>query len=146
MIGAIALNCIEDIEAKVASVPNIPRARVFHVYSEEELIERTKGLGFPCVGVVYDGLRATPEPGATSKIGGSAELVVTVILFFRQDTKAKIDPKDSVVATLDAIREKILKTKSPSGHFWKFQVEAAVEGKTGLLAYVQRWATPVQLV
>lgn len=141
---AIAIKCIEDIEARVASLAAL-KGRVFHVYSEEELVERTKGVSFPCAGVVYDGMMASEESGSTAKMGGSAELVVTVMLFFRQSTIAKTDPKGTTVAMLDEIRSKILTTRSPSGHFWKFKVEAAVEGKQGLLTYVQRWATPVQL-
>lgn len=144
-MSAIAIDCIQDIEAKVESLPAL-RGRVFHVYSEEELVERTKGLSFPCVGVIYDGLRSVGEPGKDSgKMGSSAELVVTVMIFFRQDTKAKNDPKESVVSQLDVIRKNILRTKSPSGHFWRFQIEAAVAGKEGVLTYLQRWVTPVQL-
>lgn len=142
----VAINCIEDIVKKVETVPGL-KGRVFHVYSEEELIERTKGLSFPCAGIVYDGMRAISEGGKdTHKIGGSAELVVSVMVFFRQDTKAKVDPKETTVAVLDSLRGKLITTKSPTGHFWKFQVEAAVEGKNGVLAYLQRWATPIQLV
>lgn len=142
---AIAINCIEDISAKVEQVTGL-KGRVFHVYSEEELIERTKGVSFPCVGVVYDGMRALPESGSTHKIGGSAELVVSVMIFFRQDTKSKADPKETTVNYLDRIRSQLIRTKAPTGHYWKFQVEAAVEGKNGVLAYLQRWATPTQLV
>ena len=142
---ALAINCIRDVENKVEAVPAF-RGRVFHVYSEDELIERTKGMSFPCVGVVYDGIRSVGEPGKdTGKMGSSAELVVSVMIFFRQDTKAKADPKESVVGHLDTIRSQLLRTKSPAGHFWRFQIEAAVAGKEGLLAYLQRWATPVQL-
>lgn len=144
-MSAIALDCIADVSKKVEELP-VLRGRVFHVYSEEELVERTKGLSFPCVGVVYDGIRSVGEPGKdTGKMGSSAELVVSIMIFFRQETKAKTDPKESVVSQLDSIRSKLLRTKSPAGHFWRFQIEAAVAGKEGVLTYLQRWATPVQL-
>ena len=142
---AIATDCIESIEDVLRTIPGLEK-RVFHVYSDEELIERTKGLSFPCVGVVYDGLMGREEPGATGKLSSTADLVVSIMLFFRQNTRATTDPKDTTVETLDTIRSKILETRAPSGHLWKFQLEAAVEGKQGLLTYVQRWATPVQLV
>lgn len=145
-MSGIAINCIDDLVAKISKIPSV-KGKVFHVYSEEELTERCKGITSLWVGVVYDGLRAISEGGKdTHKIGGSAELVASVIILFRQDTKATIDPKETVVSLLDTIRKGVITTKSPSGHFWKFQVEAAVEGKSGVLAYVQRWATPVQLV
>lgn len=142
---AIAIKCIDDLEARIKTIPAL-KDRVFHIYSEDELMERTKGLSFPCVGVVYDGMMAIPEQGPSAKIGASAELVATVMVFFRQDTKAKTDPKDTTVALLDEIRSKIFATRSPTRHHWRFKLEAAVEGKQGVLTYVQRWATPAQLV
>lgn len=145
MTNAVAINCTDDVVSKVESVTGL-KGRVFTVFSEEELIERTKGLGFPCVGVVYDGMRAISEPGSTHKIGGSAELVISVIVFFKQETRAQRDVKAEALQYLDSIRSTLLKSKAPSGHFWKFQVEASIDGKTGVLAYLQRWAAPVQLV
>lgn len=143
-MSGVAVNCINDIEAKLSTIQAL-KGKVFSVYSEEELTEKTKGVVFPAVGVVYDGMRASPEPGATLKMGLSAELVISVMVFFKQNTKATKDPKDTMIDLMDTIRNSIKSTKSPSGHYWKFQLEAAVEGKQGVLAFIQRWATPVQL-
>lgn len=143
-MSSIAVKCIEDLEKHLNSMSMV-KGKVWHVYSEEELVERTKGISYPCAGVLYDGMRALPEPGATGKMGLSAELVVTVMIMFKQNTKSTVDAKDSAVDFLDGLREKIAKSRSPSMHFWKFQLEAAVDGKAGVLAYIQRWSTPVQL-
>lgn len=143
-MSVIAVSCIEDIEAKIRAVPAIGN-RVFHVASEDEIVERTKGMSYPCVGVIYSGMTAINESGATAKLGQSAELVVSILLFFRQDSRATNDPKESTVAVLDAIRRNIMATRSPSGHHWRFKVEAAVEGGKGLMTFLQRWSTPVQL-
>lgn len=143
-MSVIAVSCIEDIENRIKTVPAIGN-RVFHVSSEDEIIEKTKGVSFPCVGVIYSGMTATNEAGSSARMGQSAELVVSILLFFRQDSRATNDPKDSTVAVLDEIRRKIMATKSPSNHFWRFKVEAAVEGGKGLMTYLQRWSTPVQL-
>lgn len=142
---AIAISCIEDIEKKIKSVAAVGN-RVFHVASEAEIVEKTKGLAYPCVGVIYTGMTAISETGSTSKLGQSAELVVTVLLFFKKDSRATNDPKESTVAVLDSIRKNIMATKSPSGHYWRFKVEAAVDGGESLMTFMQRWATPVQLV
>jgi hypothetical protein len=137
--------CMTDLESKVQLIAEF-RGKTFGVFSEDELVERTKGIGYPCIGVIYNGIYTQPEIGSTQKIGGSGELVFSMIVVFRQSTIAVIDPKEQIVEKLDAIRSKIIGTKSPTGHFWKFQMEIPVVGKAGLLAYVQRWATPVQLV
>lgn len=141
----IAINCITDIADRLNVIPSL-KGKVFHVYSEQELTERTKGLTLPCVGVVYDGLRSVGESGDTSKMGMSSDIVVTIMLFFKQDTRAKVDPKDTMVALMDSIRDAIIGTRSPSGHNWKFQMEIPVAGKLGVLAYLQRWSTSTQLV
>lgn len=141
----IAINCTEDLAAKIAAVPLI-KGKVFTVYSEEELVEKTKGLAYPCVGVVYDGMRATAEPGPTSKQGLSVDLTVSLMVFFRPDTRAVKDPKLTMVELMDTLRDLIITTRSPSGHLWRFQVEVPVQGKSGILAYIQRWSTPAQLI
>lgn len=143
-MSSIAVKCIEDVEKYLNSMSAV-KGKVWHVYSEEELVERTKGLSFPCAGVLYDGMRAIPEQGATGKMGLSAELILTVMVMFKQKTVSTVDAKDSAVDFLDELRGKIAKSRSPSGHFWKFQLEAAVDGKSGVLSYIQRWSTPVQL-
>ena len=141
---AVATNCTMDLVAKVAEVAELEK-RVFYVASEEEVVERTKGMTYPCVGVVYHGIVATEEMGASGKSGDSANLMVSLMLFFRQSTTAVNDPKDAGVELLDEIRQLILRTRSPTGHFWKLQLEVPVEGRRGVLLYLQRWSTPVQL-
>lgn len=143
-MSTIAVSCIEDLEAKIRLVPAIG-GRVFHVASEDEIVERTKGMAYPCVGVIYTGMTASGEQGSSAKMGQSVELVASILLFFRQDSRATSDPKESTIAVLDAIRRNIMTTKSPSGHYWRFKMEVPVEGGKGVMTYLQRWSTPVQL-
>ena len=140
-----ANDCMDDLEAKVQLIAEF-RNKTFSVYSEEELIEKTKGIGYPCIGVIYNGITSQVEVGSTQKVGGSGEIIISLLVMIRQNTIAKADPKEQIIGKLDQIRSKIMGTKSPTGHFWKFQMEIPVVGKSGLLAYLQRWATPVQLV
>lgn len=141
----LATKCVDDIETRLKTMAGMSK-RVFHIYSEDDLMDITKGLVFPCMGVVYNGIRAIPEAGSTGKQGGSGELVITVMLFFRDESKAANSLKLSATELLDDVRDAIMGTRSPSGHFWRFQLEAPVEGKKNVLSYVQRWSTPVQLV
>lgn len=142
----IATKCIDDVEARLKTLTSMQN-KVFHVYSEDELLDETKGLVFPCLGVVYDGMRAGPETGSTSKQGISGVLTVTILMFFRSDVHATQDPKDTAAALLDQCRALFrANPRSPSGHYWQFNLESPVGGKKGVLTYVQRWSTPVQLV
>lgn len=141
----LAAKCVTDIETKIGTLAAV-KGKVFHVYGEDDLMDHTKGVVFPCVGVVYNGIRATPEDGATGKQGISGELVVTIMLLLRDNVSATSNPKEGALRMLDDVRELVMGTKSPSGHKWRFQLESPVAGKKGVLAYVQRWATPVQLI
>lgn len=145
MSVASVLKTVEGAEKVLMTIPGF-REKVFHVASEEELQNKIKGLSLPAIGVIYDGMRAVPEPGGTGKLGKSAEMVITLLLMFRNDTVQGKPPKESSLGVLDAMREKMLETRSALGHFWKFQLEASTQTKTGVVVYIQRWATPAQLV
>lgn len=141
----IAVKCIEDLKTKLKTVKEVSK-NLHHIYSEDDIATITKGLSWPCVGLLYDGIRSVSEAGSTSKQGLSAELVCSILLFHKAGpaTSSKDDVSAALV-TLDNIRDAVKGTRSPSGHFWKFQNEAALGGKNSILIYVQRWATPVQL-
>lgn len=141
----LASLCVTDLETRIKTLPQIA-SKVFHVYGEDDLTDSTKGISFPCVGVVYNGIRAMPENKETGKHGTSSELVVTLMLMVRDNTVATANVKEGALKLLDDMRDLIIRTKSPSGHLWRFQLESPVAGKKGVLAYIQRWATPVQLV
>jgi hypothetical protein len=110
-------------------------------------MNKTKGISFPAVGVVYEGMRPTSDGDkATHKLGISAELVASVMMFHRPDNMNAADTKTPAMTLLDSIRKEIMGSKSPTGHFWKFVVEAAATEKNGVVIWIQRWSTPVQLV
>lgn len=144
MTSSIARLCVEDIKSRLDAVVELT-GKVHQVYTETELFDKTKGLVFPCIGVVYEGMRPQAEPKVSHKIGTSVELVVAIVVLFKNNANAEADSKLDTVDMLDVLRDTIKDTRSPSGHFWKFQLEAgtSVEGNT--LVYMQRWATPVQL-
>jgi len=141
MSADLATVCLDDLIAKIEAIPQFA-GKVFHVYSEEELIDKQKGLLFPCVGVIYDGIRAVADAGGKSS---SASASYSILAFFRSETFATTDAKDRTVLLIDLMRSGINGTRSPSGHWWKFQIEASIPSKKGLLVYLQRWSTAVQL-
>lgn len=145
----LATKCVTDLKNHLTQL--IAAGKVFHVYSEEELMDKTKGLAFPAVGVVYEGMRAVNDGAsgdarASHKLGVSCELIAAIMLIQRPDTISSTDMKTPTLAMLDDIRQEIMGSKSPSGHFWKFVVEASAQEKHGVVIWLQRWSTPVQLV
>jgi hypothetical protein len=140
---SIVVACVDEMVRSVGLVPSFT-GKAFHVYSEEELAVRLKGLSYPCAAVVYDGMTSVPSSGGG--IGASAAMVISVMIFFRMNTISTADPKEDILSLLDGLRRQVRKARSPTGHVWQFQHEAPAQGKTGILAYVQRWSTAVQLV
>lgn len=136
----IATMCVDSVVAAIDTIKDL-KGKVWYVFSDEELMEKTKGLQYSCVAVIYGGLQGDPE----SK-GKSAKIIIDVILFFKQNAQMKDDPKDRAVAYLDEIRNKFIAQRSPSQHFWEFRSEGAIELKTGVVGYLQRWAAPVMMV
>lgn len=149
MTGIVA-KCIADLTTKVQSIEALS-LKTFTIYDEEELFDNTKLLKPPAVGILYEGMRkGTPNPDQskdTHKIGLTCDVVIAIVLLHKIDNLSqKIDTKVPSVDLLDAIRDKIKNTRSPSMHFWQFLVEAPAIIKHGNVVWIQRWSCPVQLV
>ena len=96
------------------------------------------------MGVLYEGLRGLPSPGGTSHLGLSAEVVFSIIVATRTQQLVNADIKHPTLNLLDSIRNLFFDQISPTGHKYKFMVEAATV-VNGSVMWVQRWALPVQL-
>src|SRR5690242_6648616 len=119
MTAMLATLCVNDLVAKVDAYPAFSN-KVWHVYSEEELLAKQKGAIFPAVGVIYDGTRSRPPQSGEDSPGGSAQsadVSCTILTFFRQSPQSSLDPKDTIIGQMDALRSTILRTRSPTGHF-----------------------------
>lgn len=147
----LAASSIESIMGLLQAVPGYS-TKVFHVATEAELIDKTKSVSYPVIGVLYEGIRPTlgSEGGSRSSSQGgsgvSADLNIAVIMFFRNETMSSADSKLKYIIEVDTLRRAVLRQRGPGGHFWRFMVEAYVGGKDGRLAIVQRWSTTIQLV
>lgn len=146
MINAATL-CIDDVEQVLQSIASL-KGKVLNVYGEEELMDSTSIITYPACGIVYEGMRSLEEGGATNKVGTSSELVISIILIDTYTKMTKAGSRKNAAPILDAIRETMMQVKrrSPTGHKWRFIVEAAASPKSGVVLWVQRWSTPVQLV
>ncbi len=146
MIDAASL-CIADVTTVLQSIASL-KGKVVNVYSEDELIDSTTLITYPAVGVVYEGMRSVEEMGSTNKVGNSCELVVSIILIDTYTKTTQTAAKKQAAPILDKVRELMMANtrRSPTGHKWRFVVEAAATPKQGVVLWVQRWSTPVQLI
>lgn len=140
----MVLACVQTVQTAVQSIALL-KDRTVMVLNEENLMDKLKAVTLPAAGVLYEGLRATPERGA-QQVGAMAECVVSVILVTPTPGAAPKADKTPLFTLLDALRVKLMATNSPSGHKWKFIVEAAADEKNGVVFWVQRWSTPVILL
>jgi len=140
MSELLVSSCVEDLLTKIKSISDL-RNKVHHVYTESELADKTKGLNYPVVAVVYDGLAAVD-----STRGLSGEINMSIMLFFKAQAYGTANQTLDAVDLLDTVRGVILDKVSPSGHKWKFKAEVGSQGDKGVYIYMQRWSTPCQLV
>lgn len=122
--------------------------RVVVAYEEDDLLDALKGVkSYPCVGIVYEGMRSTSEPGTTAKVGLSAEVVLSYVLIQSGPAVHATDEKRTkAIDYLEQMRDQFMGQKSTvTGHFWHFMVEAPVQMKGGMVVWSQRWSVPMQL-
>jgi len=135
--------CAHDLLTRLQSIADLNGKALF-VFSEDDLLDKIKGVTLPAVGIVYEGMRSMPEQG-TAKVGISCELVFSLAVINRPEVLSKADTKTVTLNLLDQIRQTLLVTRSPTGHYWKFVVEAATSVRNGTVFWVSRWSTPIQL-
>lgn len=139
-----ATECSDDLESKVKSLSKLG-GKALSVMSVDDLLAQLQGVVKPAVGVLYEGAREVPAQ-AGGQMGVSGEIVFSVILVAEVSViSAKVDTMKPVHLLLDSMREVIHGSKSPTGHFWHWRLEAPVAQKGNLAVWIQRWSCPVQL-
>lgn len=138
----IAVKCTEDLEEKVRGLRTFGR-KIFAVYSEEDLLDKSKLLQLPAVGLMYGGIVAEGNQDR-SRQGLMGTLHLSVVLIIDANT-VSLDRKDEAANYLDTIRSAILTTCSPTGHKWRFVSETPLGKVGGVLVYAQRWSTAAPL-
>lgn len=142
---------LEEAQAKLLQLNAPPvdlTGRVVIAYDENDLLGVLRGIrSFPAVGIVYEGMRSSPEQGATGKIGLSAEIVLGMVLVEQgDDIQRTVHRKIRAIEYLDAMRSQFMGERSEATHhFWRFMVEAPAALRSGTVVWVQRWSLPVQL-
>lgn len=145
-VNDVATQCMEDLVTKLNTAPAM-KDRVVTVYTENEMMDVTAQLKFPCAGVIYEGMRSVPDSDKGNK-GLSVELVFAVMLLVEGKglgNQVGSGVKSTAAVYLDQFRNTVKNTRSPGSGWWKFMVEAAVESKGGSYTYMQRWSTPATI-
>lgn len=141
----IVAEVLEDIKAKVLALPKF-KDKVTHVYSYEELVDKSKNIPFPALGIVYEGLRGETGANAGSSASVvSTTLIVSLILLTDSDGKLGGLPKMKAHEYLGQTRNAINKKQSPTGHKYRFVVEAPASEKGNKVLWVQRWSVAAQI-
>lgn len=139
------MNCVTALTAVLEAQTGL-QGKVLFVFDQDDLIGQLKGVqSLPAIGIVYEGMRAMPEaPG--QKTGASAEMVFSLVLVNRgNDFVSSSTNKTASITLLDSIRQTLISTRSPTGSFWNFVVEAAAAQSKGVVFWVQRWSVSVGL-
>lgn len=142
---SIAVQCVDDVLVKIKAVGEFgstDREKVFYVYSEENLLEQTKLIKYPAVGVMYEGIIAGEGDG--TRQGMQASLTVALALVMDSNV-AGMDRKNEAARLLDLMRRALRTQTSPTGHKWQFVSEVPMGQVGGVLVYIQRWSAVVML-
>jgi len=143
MSNATATDCIDDIFNRVKLVTEFSSDKVVRVYSETDLLDKSKLIPPPFTGVMYEGIRANAsDPG---RLGRATDCYVAIVLGCLTKAVGGYDSRPEAIGLLDSIRNQILGDRSPSQHRWKFISELYVGDISNIMIYIQRWSTPLIL-
>lgn len=143
-MSGISTKCVKQLE-EILSIDGVVK-KVFHIYDEKELLDKSKGLPLSSktvnVGVLYEGMKenqsVTSKGTATTVI--STQIVVSVIIMGKPDDIYGAG-KIGMAEHLDTLRDAVKGKKSPTGHIWRFMVEAPAVLNDDVVLWVQRWST-----
>ncbi len=136
--------CSADLTARIRTVATLQK-QTLTVMSMDSLVSQMANVVKPAAGVLYEGSRPVQSEGG-KQATTSAEIVFSVFLLTESSAFSKqVDAMSPAHEVLDAVREAIHGARSPTGHFWKWQLEAPAKQSGSLTVWVQRWSCVVQL-
>lgn len=145
-MSIIATDCINDISTRIKALGEFGatgKEKVFSVYSEDDLLDKSKMLKFPCIGVMYEGIRANSLDG--SRQGMAADCGIALVLLLESKSIGGINRENEAARLLDSMRESVRLSRAPSQHKWRFVSEMPAGVVGAATVYVQRWTCPVIL-
>lgn len=147
-MSILAQQCIDDVMTKLKNTlefGDLGKEKVFTVYSEGDLLSKTKLVKYPAVGVMYEGIRA--NSGDPTKQGLAADVQIALVLLLDGRSTGALGINNDAARLLDKMRVEFKKhcQESPTRHKWRFVSETPAGDVGTILVYVQRWSTPIIL-
>lgn len=138
----IATQCVEQLEELLKKIPDV--RKVIHVYDEQELLDKTKGMLMASkdinVGILYEGMKENQRVQGSATTVVSTQLVVSLIISGKPDALYG-SHKTGMAYQLDQTRTALKGKKAPTNHIWRFMVEAPAVLKEDAVVWIQRWST-----
>lgn len=137
-------DCALDLTTKVKTVPTFGQ-KTITVMSIDDLVAQLSSVVKPAVGILYEGARSLQGEGG-KQFGVSGEVVFSILMLAETSViSSRIETTNPAHDLLDSIRGSIHGTRSPTGHFWKWIMEAPATSKGSNQVWIQRWSCPIQL-
>jgi|WetSurSiteA1Bulk_404760.scaffolds.fasta_scaffold15739_5 hypothetical protein len=137
---SLIVDCQQDLLDQISVLPGV-RNKIFSIFSEEDLLDKSRGVKLPCAGVFYSGITSQGLPGGG--LGTEAVFVVAIVL--EAKTVGNLNTQTSALELLDGIRAVLKHRRSPSGHHWRFFSETAGGQMGNAVVYTQTWRCVVVL-
>jgi hypothetical protein len=138
--------CANDLIAKMQKVTIAELdGKVIACDTMDEVLTRlgSKLLKRPAIGIMYEGARSVGD----NQMGGSAEIVFSALLLYEVGSLVpKSDASTAAMLILDAMRDQVQGTTSPTKHKWKWVLEAQAAEKGSHMVWLQRWSTPTAVI
>jgi hypothetical protein len=136
--------CILDLHSRANQVGRFKK-EVLVTSIDDFVAKLSAGGSKPAIGIMYEGARPIASAGG-SQINVSAEFVFSVMVALETPTvHLNADRTPLAHSLLDDVRYRIHGGLSPTGHKWKWVVEAPVAVKGVLGIWLQRWSVVGQL-
>lgn len=137
---------MEDLKKRLLTASIVKEGKCIQVYSEKELKDKTKAITLPAIGLVYEGMKSN-QTGESAKSNSSVSClaVVSVILLTDKKNLAGGTSTETAHTLLGSTRSVIKNQTSPTGHKYKFVVEAPASEDDTTVLWVQRWTVAVQI-
>lgn len=144
MTTDVVAEAIADIERRLALIDDVANKNLY-LYKQEELLDFSKKVRTPCVGVVYVGMTLNTEGTRRER---AHDLVCDLFMVGGELCGSQIAGiKSTSTELLAEMRDAMRPVVSETDKKWMFVNELPIGLKyadgTDLLCYVQRWSTIV---
>jgi hypothetical protein len=137
-----AVECSTHLKTLVQSIAGL-ETKTFIVYDQADLSAKIAAGKLPAAGISYEGIRGA----MANQTGVSGELVCSVLLMCEAPKLIpSVSTRASSLELIDDVRKAIMGTRSPTGHFWQFVLEAPYALVKDQVVWLQRWNTKVQVI